>query len=129
DFRSCFLKGSRTEMKWDSEAMEPLLELQAVQPQELSRLPQGDLSGKIGAKSAGIRIFRRLNSLLVVDRALRQGLKDTEIQEVHENEGLVTGPFDNRGFPGLHAVSDLLDTIGQVGLGDRGPSHGNSLHP
>lgn len=116
-------------MKWDSEAMEPLLELQAVQAQELSRLPQGDLSGKIGSKSTGIRILRFLGTLLLVDRALRQGLEETEIQEVHENDGLVTGAFDNRSFPRLHAISDLVDTVERVGLGDRGPSHGNSLHP
>jgi len=116
-------------MEGDSETMEPLLELQTVQAQELGRLPQGNLSGKIGSKSSGIRILRFLGTLLLVDRALRQGLEETEIQEVHENDGLVTGAFDNRSFPRLHAISDLVDTVGSIGLRDRGPSHGDSLHP
>jgi len=116
-------------MKWDSEAMEPLLELQAVQAQELSRLPQGDLSGKIGSKSAGIRIFRRLNSLLVVNRALCEGLEKTKIQRIEEHDLLLAGLLDDRDLTALDAIDDLLNLPGEVGLGDGGPGHGDSLHP
>jgi hypothetical protein len=59
-------------MQGCSEAMETLLELHGVQPQELGRLSQGDLAGKIGPKSAGVRIFHSLDPLPVIDHALRE---------------------------------------------------------
>lgn len=117
-------------MKGNSEPMESRLQLHQVQAQELGRLSQRNLSGQIGSKRSGIGIFGSPFALLVLfDCALRESSQEPEIQGVQENDLLLTRLLDDRHLSTLNAIDDLLGLLGQIGLGDQGPSHGGSLHP
>ena len=101
DFGPGFFESGRPDAQGDSETEKVRLELEARKIQKLSGFTQVDLFGQIGLQDLGVRL---LSPLLLIDSALRQSPEETEIQEVHENEGLVTGAFDDRDLATMYAV-------------------------
>ena len=85
-----------------------------MQAQQLGRLSQADLSSQISSKSFGIRIFRFLDTLLVLDRALCESPKEPEIQRVQKHDPLPAGLLDDHHLSTLYAVDDLWEILGQV---------------
>jgi hypothetical protein len=103
--------------------MEPFLQIEAIDIQELRGLPQADFFGQVTSQGFNIRILCFTSAFLLIDRALGERPKETEVQAIQKHDLALPRTLYDRQFSMLHAIDDLLGLLGQVGLGNCRSGH------
>lgn len=99
------------------------MQLEAGEPQEISRLAKADLVGKIGLKGRGVRVALWPFMLHLENGALGERLEEPEVQGIKKHGLVSTGFLDEDHLALLHAIDHLMGVCREISLGDRGSRH------
>src|SRR3954453_20481796 len=118
------LNGAGSATKRNSQALETLLELKAGELEQLGRLPEIDLLGKVIAQDPG---FQKSCVDIFPRGANGECPQKPVVERIQKDDTLLPSAPNDGKLSLLDPTQDLSGPLGQVGRGDDGSRHWSGL--